>query len=188
MLGGCQGTTGPGVAGPDGTPYGSRFPLVTIRDQVAVEVALADHLGIDRWAAVVGGSMGGMRVLEWCVGYPDRVDRAVVLAVGAAATAEQIALCSLQVRAIRSDPAFAGGDYYDNGDRPVEGLAIARGIGQVSYRTEPKTREPVRPESPGVRRIPSRGAASPWSPTSSTTGTSWPAGSTPTPTSSSARP
>jgi homoserine O-acetyltransferase/O-succinyltransferase len=136
VLGGCQGTTGPASSAPDGAPYGSRFPLVTIRDQVAVEVALADHLGIERWAGVVGGSMGGMRVLEWCVGFPDRLDRAVVLAVGAAATAEQIALCSLQVRAIRSDPAFAGGDYYHAESGPVDGIALARGIGQVTYRTE----------------------------------------------------
>jgi homoserine O-acetyltransferase len=96
----------------------------------------SDHLGIDRWAAVVGGSMGGMRVLEWCVGHRDRVDRALVLAAGAAATADQIALCSLQVRAVRGDPAFAGGDYYGRAARPSNGLAIARGIGQVSYRTE----------------------------------------------------
>jgi len=135
VLGGCQGTTGPASPAPDGAPYGSRFPVVTIRDQVAVEAALADHLGIDRWAAVVGGSMGGMRVLEWCVGYPERVERAVVLAVGAAATADQIAWCSLQVRAIRGDPAFAGGDYYTTSGRPVDGLAVARGLGQVTYRT-----------------------------------------------------
>jgi homoserine O-acetyltransferase/O-succinyltransferase len=135
VLGGCQGTTGPSSTSPDGMPYGSRFPLVTIRDQVVVEAALAEHLGIARWAGVVGGSMGGMRVLEWCVGFPERVTRAVVLTVGAAATAEQIALCSLQVRAIRSDPAFAGGDYYDTDAGPVEGLALARGHGQVTYRT-----------------------------------------------------
>jgi homoserine O-acetyltransferase/O-succinyltransferase len=136
VLGGCRGTTGPSSPSPDGSPYGARFPLVTIRDQVAVEAALADRLGIARWSALVGGSMGGMRVLEWCVGHPRRVARAVVLAVGAAATAEQIALCSLQVRAIRSDPAFAGGDYYQEAAGPVEGMALARGIGQVSYRTE----------------------------------------------------
>ncbi len=135
VLGGCQGTTGPSSRGPDGEPYGSQFPLITIRDQVRVEVGMADALGIVTWACVVGGSMGGMRVLEWCVGYPERVRRAVVLAVGAAATADQIALCSLQIRAIRQDPAFAGGDYYGTGARPVDGLAIARGIGQVSYRT-----------------------------------------------------
>ena len=136
VLGGCSGTTGPASPAPDGAPYGSRFPLVTVRDQVAVEAALADHLGIRTWAAVLGGSMGGMRALEWCVGHPDRVRRAVVLAVGAAASAEQIALCSLQIRAIRSDPAFAGGDYYLTGTRPVDGLSLARGLGQVSYRTE----------------------------------------------------
>jgi homoserine O-acetyltransferase/O-succinyltransferase len=135
VLGGCRGTTGPSSPAPDGAPYGSRFPLVTIRDQVAAEAALADQLGIDRWAGVLGGSMGGMRVLEWCVGHPERVRRAAVLAVGAAATAEQIALCSLQVRAIHMDPAFAGGDYYGNTARPVEGLALARGIGQLGYRT-----------------------------------------------------
>ena len=135
VLGGCQGTTGPASPAPNGMPFGSRFPLITIRDQVAVEAALASFLGIERWAGVVGGSMGGMRVLEWCVGHPDRVRRAVVLAVGAAASAEQIALCSLQVRAIRSDPAYAGGDYYRTGARPDEGMALARGMGQVSYRT-----------------------------------------------------
>jgi homoserine O-acetyltransferase len=136
VLGGCQGTTGPASTAPDGAPFGSRFPVITIRDQVAVEAALADHLGIGQWSAVVGGSMGGMRVLEWCVGHPQRVARAVVLAVGAAATAEQIALCSLQARAIRADPAFAGGDYYGQAVGPVEGLALARGIGQVGYRTD----------------------------------------------------
>jgi homoserine O-acetyltransferase len=135
VLGGCQGTTGPGSLDPDGLHYGSRFPMVTVRDQVAVEVALADRLGIDRWAAVVGGSMGAMRSLEWCVGYPERVSRAVVLAAGAAATADEIGLYSLQVRAIRSDPAYAGGDYYGTGTRPVDGMALARGMGQVSYRT-----------------------------------------------------
>jgi len=138
VLGGCQGTTGPGSLAGDGRPYGSRFPVITPRDQVAAEVALADALGIERFAAVVGGSMGGMRALEWAVGFPRRVAQAVVLAVGAAATAEQIALCSLQNRVIRADPAFAGGDYYGEGDGagPELGMAIARGIGQVGYRSE----------------------------------------------------
>lgn len=135
VLGGCSGTTGPASAAPDGDPFGSRFPVITIRDQVAVEAALALSLGIETWAAVIGGSMGGMRVLEWCVDQPDRVARAVVLSVGAAASADQIALCSLQVRTIRSDPAFNGGDYYRTAGRPVDGLSIARGIGQYSYRT-----------------------------------------------------
>ena len=135
VLGGCQGTTGPSSMDGDGHPYGSRFPVITIRDQVDVEVALADYLGVDVWAGVVGGSMGGMRALEWAVGYPDRVDRVVVIAVGAAGTADQIALCSLQVRAIKADRHYLGGDYYDAGESPREGLSIARGIGQFSYRT-----------------------------------------------------
>lgn len=135
VLGGCQGSTGPSSLAPDGHRFGSRFPVITIRDQVDVEVALADALGIEVWAGVVGGSMGGMRALEWTVGHPERVRRAVAIAVGAAGTADQIALCSLQVRAIMADAQFRGGDYYETGASPREGLAIARGIGQFSYRT-----------------------------------------------------
>jgi homoserine O-acetyltransferase len=137
VLGGCQGTTGPSSLAPgDQRPYGSRFPVITPRDQVAVELALADALGIDRWFAVVGGSMGGMRVLEWAIQAPARVDRAIVIAVGGYATAEQIGLSSTQNRAITSDPCFAGGDYYDHECGPERGLEIARAIGQVSYRSE----------------------------------------------------
>ena len=135
VLGGCQGTTGPSSLAPGGRHFGSRFPVITIRDQVAVEVALADFLGIATWSAVVGGSMGGMRALEWVVQYPERVHHVVVVAVGAAGTADEIALCSLQVRAIKADPHFLGGDYYDTLESPREGLSIARGIGQFSYRT-----------------------------------------------------
>jgi homoserine O-acetyltransferase len=103
-----------------------------------VEAALADHLGVGRWAAVVGGSMGGMRVLEWAAGRPGRVARAVVLACGAAASAEQIALCAVQAHAIRADPGWAGGDYYDRaaGEGPHRGLGTARRIGHISYRSE----------------------------------------------------
>jgi homoserine O-acetyltransferase/O-succinyltransferase len=137
-LGGCQGTTGPASASPDGSPWGSRFPAITVRDQVSVEAALADALGIRRWAAVVGGSMGGMRALEWAVTYPERVERLVVLACGVAATAEQIALCAVQDHAIRLDPRFRGGDYYDeeSGVGPQWGIELARRIGHISYRSE----------------------------------------------------
>jgi homoserine O-acetyltransferase/O-succinyltransferase len=137
-LGGCQGTTGPASASSDGSPWGSRFPAITVRDQVSVEAALADALGIRRWAAVVGGSMGGMRALEWAVTYPERVERLIVLACGTAATAEQIALCAVQAHAIRLDPHFRGGDYYDaeSGVGPEWGLGLARRIGHVSYRSE----------------------------------------------------
>jgi homoserine O-acetyltransferase len=137
VLGGCQGTTGPASINPEtGGPYGSGFPTITIRDQVAVEAALADELGIERWACVVGGSMGGQRALEWAISYPERVPHAVVIACGAAATAEQIALCSLQIRAIENDPNFHRGDYYAQVGGPWRGISLARGIGQVSYRTE----------------------------------------------------
>jgi homoserine O-acetyltransferase len=134
VLGGAQGTTGPSSIAPDGRPYGSRFPVITVRDQVSVEIAFADALGIDAWHAVVGGSMGGMRALEWAVEAPERVARLIVLAVGAASTAEQIAHSRLQIRAVKADPEFRGGDYYD-GVAPTEGLAIARGLGQITYRT-----------------------------------------------------
>lgn len=138
VLGGCQGTTGPSSVGPDGQPWGARFPVITIRDQVMVEAALADRLGIDRWTAVVGGSMGGMRAIEWAVTFPERLERAVIVSVGARATAEEIALCSTQCRAIRLDPKWNGGDYYDAppGGGPHAGMSVARGIGHISYRSE----------------------------------------------------
>lgn len=137
VLGGCQGTTGPASDHPDGRPYGSRFPFVTVRDQVAAEAALADHLGIDRWALVVGGSMGGMRAVEWAVSHPSRVERLLALATCAAATGDQIAWCAPQLAAIRSDPNFADGDYYDAapGQGPHAGLGIARRIAHVTYRS-----------------------------------------------------
>jgi homoserine O-acetyltransferase/O-succinyltransferase len=136
VLGGCQGTTGPSSWAQDGRPYGSRFPIVTVKDQVAVEHALAAEIGIDSWYAMTGGSMGGMRALQWAVDFPDSVERAVVVATGAAASAEQIALCWLQDQAIRLDPDFRDGDYYDAKRGPSEGLALARAIGHVSYRSE----------------------------------------------------
>lgn len=140
VLGGCQGTTGPSSPAPDGRPYGSRFPVTTVRDQVAVEAALADALGIERWVAVIGGSMGGMRAVEWAVTYPDRVASMVLLATCAAASAEQIALCSLQIHVIRLDPHFRGGDYYDApaDEQPEAGLGLARRLGHVTYLCEPE--------------------------------------------------
>jgi homoserine O-acetyltransferase/O-succinyltransferase len=137
-LGGCQGTTGPASASSDGSPWGSRFPSITIRDQMSVEAAVADALGIRRWAAVVGGSMGGMRALEWAVTYPERVERLIVLACGTAATAEQIAMSAVQAHAIRLDPQFRGGDYYEaeSGAGPRWGMGLARRIGHISYRSE----------------------------------------------------
>jgi len=138
VFGGCQGTTGPSSPDANGSPYGSTFPTITVRDQVEVEIALADALGIDRFHAVVGGSMGGMRALEWAVMRPDRVARLVVIGVGAYATAEQIAIQTNQIRTIELDPAYDNGDYYDRkpGAGPWRGLSIARAAAQISYRSE----------------------------------------------------
>ncbi len=135
VLGGCQGTTGPSSTAPDGRPWGSRFPFVTIRDQVEVEARLADHLGIGRWASVIGGSMGGMRVVEWAVDRPGRVDSAIVVASTAAASADQIAWARPQLVAIESDPAFHGGDYYGRLEQPEAGMGIARRIAHTTYRS-----------------------------------------------------
>ena len=139
VLGGCQGTTGPASAHPaDGTPYGSRFPVVTIRDMVRAQVRLADHLGVRRWHSVVGGSMGGMQVLEWATTYPDRVASIVPIATCAQASAQQIAWGSIGRRAIMTDPKWRGGDYYaaDPGDGPHEGLSTARMVAQVTFRSD----------------------------------------------------
>ena len=134
VLGGCQGTTGPSSAAPDGRPWGSRFPELTIGDQVRVEAALADALGIRRWAAVVGGSMGGMRALEWAVALPDRVDALFFLASGAVATADQIGTQTTQQAAVRADRRWAGGDY-PLGEGPADGLGVARRIAHLTYRS-----------------------------------------------------
>ncbi len=134
VLGGCQGTTGPSSPAPDGRPWGSRFPEVTIGDQVAVEARLSDALGVDTWSAVIGGSMGGMRTLEWAVAHPHRVRRLFFLASGAVATADQIGTQATQQGAVTSDPRWAGGDYAA-GEGPVTGLGIARRIAHLTYRS-----------------------------------------------------
>ncbi len=139
MLGGCQGTTGP--ASPDpatGRPYGSSFPVVTIRDVVRTQARVADHLGVERWLAVVGGSMGGMQALEWGVMFPDRMRALVPLATTAAASAWQIAFSRVGRLAIQLDPKWRGGDYYDAepGDGPHAGLALARMIAHITYRSD----------------------------------------------------
>jgi len=136
VLGGCRGSTGPSSLARDGRPWGSRFPTITVRDQVDADVAALAALGITEVAAVVGGSMGGARALEWMIGYPDRVRAALVLAVGARATADQIGTQSTQVAAITSDPDWQGGDYYGTGRAPETGLALARRFAHLTYRGE----------------------------------------------------
>ncbi|WRH26407.1 homoserine O-acetyltransferase [Arthrobacter sp. JZ12] len=140
MLGGCYGSTGPASLDPEGRPWGSRFPFVTIRDSVRAEALLADLLGISSWHSVIGGSMGGARALEWAVTYPDRVKRCGVIACTAASTAEQIAFAQAQVQAIRLDPQFADGDYYGSAG-PEGGLGLARRIALITYRSETEFNE-----------------------------------------------
>lgn len=140
VLGGCRGSTGPSSLAPDGRPYGSRFPRITVRDQVHAEAKLAKALGINSFAAVIGGSMGGMRALEWPLLYPDMVRHTVAIATAAAATADQIAWCAPQLAAIRLDPEFRGGDYYP-GPGPLAGMAVARQIAHTTYRSAQELQE-----------------------------------------------
>jgi homoserine O-acetyltransferase len=137
ILGGCQGSTGPSSLDKTGREYASRFPYLTIRDQVQAQVALSDYLKIDSWHAIIGGSMGGMHVLEWAIAHPVRVKRIAVIAAPAVTSADQIALNSVQIEAIRSDPNFAKGNYYDAkaGLGPHAGLALARRMALLNYRS-----------------------------------------------------
>jgi homoserine O-acetyltransferase/O-succinyltransferase len=136
VLGGCRGSTGPSSRAPDGKAWGSRFPTTTVRDQVNADIAALAALGITEVAAVVGGSMGGARALEWIVGQPDTVRAALVLAVGARATADQIGTQCAQVSAIKADPDWQGGDYYGTGREPDVGMDIARRFAHLTYRGE----------------------------------------------------
>lgn len=139
VLGGCQGSTGPASYHDlDQKPYGSRFPVLTIRDMVRAQARLADHLGVQRWHSVVGGSMGGMQVLEWAAMYPNRVESIIPIAACLQATAQQIAWGAIGRRAIRLDPGWNGGDYYDAapGEGPHGGLAVARMVAQVTFRSD----------------------------------------------------
>ncbi|MFE6995226.1 homoserine O-acetyltransferase [Microbacterium sp. NPDC057659] len=137
ILGGCQGSTGPASIAPNGREWASRFPYLTIRDQVSAQVKLADALGIERWAAVIGGSMGGMHALEWAVTHPARVERLAVLSSPPVTTADQLALNFVQLETVRMDPRFDDGEYYDAGlgDGPHRGLALARRMALLNYRS-----------------------------------------------------
>ncbi|HZA12425.1 homoserine O-acetyltransferase MetX [Mycobacterium sp.] len=136
VLGGCRGSTGPSSLASDGKPLGSRFPTITVRDQVEADVAALAAMGITEVAAVVGGSMGGARALEWIVSHPDKVRSALVLAVGARATADQIGTQCAQIAAIKSDPNWQGGDYYGTSRAPIDGMDIARRFAHLTYRGE----------------------------------------------------
>lgn len=134
VLGGCRGTTGPGDC-PPGTrhPYGANFPAITLADMVDAQARLIDSLGIERLAAVMGGSLGGHQTLLWATKYPDRVATAAVIASSARLTSQALAFDVVARNAIRTDPAYAGGQYYEHEEKPEKGLAIARMLGHITY-------------------------------------------------------
>jgi len=136
ILGGCMGTLGPAHPMPSGDKrWGADFPPVTIADMVRLEARLMDHLGIERLFCAIGGSMGGMQVLEWMRLFPERIASAIPIATTARHSAQQIAINAIARAAIVGDPAFQGGEYYDTGTSPVEGLSRARMLAHLSYRT-----------------------------------------------------
>jgi homoserine O-acetyltransferase len=119
----------------DGREWGSRFPYLTVRDQTLALTKLAEQLGIARWAAVIGGSAAGMSALEYAVTHPHEVERVALLATCGVTSADQISLNSVQIEAIRMDPGFSGGDYYENEEGPYRGLSLARRLAMLSYRS-----------------------------------------------------
>lgn len=140
LLGGCQGTTGPSSTDPaTGRPYGLRFPLFTVSDLVRVHRALMRHLGITRPLAAVGGSLGGMQVLQWALDAPGELGAAVVICASSRLSAQNIAFSAVAREAIMGDPDFQGGDYYD-GPRPDRGLATARMLAHITYLSEESMR------------------------------------------------
>ncbi|TNC81861.1 MAG: homoserine O-acetyltransferase [Oleiphilus sp.] len=133
-LGGCNGSTGPTCVNPDsGELYGPDFPIVTVKDWVESQARLADRLGIEKWAAVVGGSLGGMQALRWSLDYPERLGHAVMIASTPKLTAQNIAFNEIARKAITSDPDFHQGHYYRHDTVPTKGLMLARMIGHITY-------------------------------------------------------
>lgn len=133
-LGGCFGSTGPASIDPKtGRPYGSTFPVVTVADWVNAQARLADRLGIERFAAVMGGSLGAMQALQWAISYPERLRNAIAIAAAPGLSAQNIACNEVARQAITTDPDFHGGDYYQHGVVPRRGLRLARMIGHITY-------------------------------------------------------
>jgi homoserine O-acetyltransferase/O-succinyltransferase len=133
VLGGCKGTTGPSSINPGtGKPYGLDFPFITVKDMVDVQKRLLEHLGIDKLFAVIGGSFGGMQVLQWCISYPEAIRLAIPIATSAYSSPQQIAFNEVGRRAITSDPDWNNGNYYGL-TPPARGLSLARMIGHITY-------------------------------------------------------
>jgi homoserine O-acetyltransferase len=141
-LGGCHGSTGPASMNPEtGRVYGPDFPVVTVRDWVRSQARLADRLGIRRWAAVIGGSLGGMQAMQWAIDFPERVGHVVTIASAPRLSAQNIAFNEIARQAIQADPGFHGGRYLDHGTLPREGLMLARMLGHVTYQSDDGLRE-----------------------------------------------
>lgn len=137
VVGGCLGSTGPASINPGtGKPYGLDLPVITIRDMVRAQVMLVDHFGIDRLFCVLGGSMGGMQVLEWAASYPERVFSALPIATGARHSSQNIAFHEVGRQAVMADPDWRGGKYIEAGVRPEKGLAVARMAAHITYLSE----------------------------------------------------
>jgi len=133
-LGGCNGSTGPASIDPGtGKPYGASFPIVTVEDWVVAQARLADRHGIGQFAAVMGGSLGGMQALQWSLSYPERIRHALVIAAAPRLSAENIAFNDVARNAILTDPDFHGGNYYEHGVLPKRGLRLARMLGHITY-------------------------------------------------------
>lgn len=133
-LGGCFGSTGPISTNPaTGKPWGADFPVLTVEDWVNSQARLADQLGIEAWAAVVGGSLGGMQALHWSIAYPERVRHALIIASAPHLTAQNIAFNEVARQAILTDPDFHGGHYYEHNTVPARGLRLARMLGHITY-------------------------------------------------------
>ena len=141
-LGGCHGSTGPNTQNPaTGKPYGPDFPIMTVKDWVHSQARLADHLGIRQWAAVVGGSLGGMQALQWSISYPDRIRHCAVIASAAKLSAQNIAFNEVARQAISKDPEFYDGHYYEHETVPRTGLMLARMVGHITYLSDDGMRD-----------------------------------------------
>ncbi|RLA04953.1 MAG: homoserine O-acetyltransferase, partial [Gammaproteobacteria bacterium] len=141
-IGGCAGSTGPTTLNSEtGKPWGPDFPIVTVGDWVRTQVRLADRLGIGRWAAIVGGSLGAMQALQWSIDFPDRVASALIIAAAPKLSAQNIAFNEIARRAIMSDPQFAQGRYAEQSAVPRHGLMLARMLGHITYISDDMMRE-----------------------------------------------
>lgn len=141
-LGGCHGTTGPKSINPEtNTPYGPDFPIVTVKDWVESQARLADKLEISQWAAIIGGSLGGMQALQWAMDFPNRLRHAVIIAAAPKLTAQNIAFNEVARQAILEDPDFHEGRYYEHNTVPKKGLMLARMLGHITYLSDTAMRE-----------------------------------------------